>query len=81
MEEPRTKIAYCGTDSWGRAVFKSARGYFYKSANELDPDVGFPNADEETKELILRDLNTAEPPDEFEGEPGWPVDRDKFELA
>lgn len=81
MEKPRIKLTYCGSDSWGRAVFRSERGYYYKTADVLDPDGGFPNADEKTREMILRDLYNSEPSDDFDGEPGWPVGRENFEIT
>lgn len=81
MEEPRMKLTYQGTDEWGRAVFKSEDGQFYKSPDYLDPAGGFLNADKETQDNIWNNLHTAEPATEFEGEPGWPIDIGKFKLA
>lgn len=73
-------ICYVGTDFWGRAVFQGDNGRFYKSAF-LDPDEGFPNAPREEQERIFCDLRTSEPWDDPEGEPGWPVELEKFTLS
>lgn len=81
MEKPRIKLTYQGTDEWGRAVFKSEDGRFYKSVDYLDPAGGFLNADKEIQKNIWNNLHTSEPYDAFEGEPGWPVDLNNFILA
>ena len=74
-------IRYAGTDFWGRAAFQSDNGLFYKSMDFLDPDGGFPNAPREEQERIFCNPHTSEPCDDPEGEPGWPVDLEKFTLA
>lgn len=74
-------LRYAGTDYWGRAVFLSEGGRYYKTADQFDPDCGFPMADANAKQLIIDDLHTSEPAYDFEGEPGWPIDINKFNLA
>lgn len=74
-------IRYIGTDFWGRAVFQGDNGRFYKTADILDPDGGFSNAPLDEQERIFSDLHTSEPWDDPEGEPGWPVELEKFTLS
>ena len=65
-EGNRITICYAGIDGWDRAVFVTLDGRrFYKSV-ELMPHPDFQN------------LSSG---DEFEGEPGWPVTRERFELV
>lgn len=47
----------------------------------LDPDGGFSKAPLEEQEHIFSDLHTSEPWDDPEGEPGWPVELEKFTLS
>ena len=42
------------------------------------PHPDFQNMQPEDKEVLLRTLHST---DEFEGEPGWPVPRERFELV
>lgn len=77
-EGNRITIRYAGIDGWDRAVFVTLDGRrFYKSV-ELMPYPDFQNMQPEDKEVLLRTLHST---DEFEGEPGWPVTRERFELV
>jgi hypothetical protein len=71
-------VRFTGMDYWYRAVFTTLDGSrFYKSVELMSiPD--FYNLDTEEKELILHTLHTT---DEFEGEPGYPMNRERFELV
>lgn len=81
MIEPRMKLTYQGTDSWGRAVFKSEDGKIYKSPDYLVPEGGFFNASKEKQDKIWNNLHNSVPCRDFEGEPGWPINISKFELV
>lgn len=74
-------LQFLGRDDWERAVFLGDNGHFYKTT-ELLPDSmgsgGFSTLSEEEKNLLLDSLHTT---DEFDGEPGFPVPRARFELA
>lgn len=74
-------LHYLGTDSWGRAVFKSEKGRHAKTANVLDPEGGFLNAENAMQDRIIDDLHTCEPWDDPDGEPGWPVDQNKIVVC
>ena len=77
-EGNRIAIRYAGIDGWDRAVFVTLDGRrFYKSV-ELMPRPDFQNLSFGEKEILLRTLHST---DEFEGEPGWPVTRERFELV
>lgn len=77
-EGNRITIRYAGIDGWNRAVFVTIEGrHFYKSV-ELMSHPDFQNLPPEDKDILLRTLHST---DEFEGEPGWPVPREHFELV
>lgn len=76
-----TVIRYVGADYWDRLIFQDNLGKFYKTMDILTPDEGFCNLSPEEQEGILRDLHTCEPYDDPEGEPGWPVRLENFQLA
>lgn len=74
-------LQFLGGDDWERAVVLGDNGHFYKTT-ELLPDSmgsgGFSALSKEEKNLLLNSLHTT---DEFDGEPGFPIARDRFELA
>lgn len=73
----RIQIRFAGMDGWYRAVFETLSGHtFYKSV-ELMPHDDFINLSSEEKEKLLHTLHTT---DGVDGEPGYPVARERFDL-
>lgn len=70
-------VSYAGEDSWNRIVFMGDNGRYYKTT-ELNPACGFPNLPQEEQHKLFRDLHTT---DDFDGEPGFPVNLEHFELV
>lgn len=74
----KTSIRFAGIDGWDRAVFVTLEGCIYYKSVELMPHSNFKELSPEDKEILLCSLHTT---DEFDGEPGWPVPRELFELV
>lgn len=77
MHQEKISITFAGMDSWDRAVFSSPDGRYFKSTEVMShPDFGMLSPDE--KEILLSCLHDS---DEFDGEPGWHIDRERFSLT
>ena len=74
----RISIKFAGMDGWARAVFVTQKECVYYKSVELMPHPNFKELPTEDKEILLRSLHTT---DEFDGEPGWPVPHEYFELV
>lgn len=74
----RISIKFAGMDGWARAVFFTQKECIYYKSVELMPHPNFNELPTEDKEILLRSLHTT---DEFDGEPGWPVPHEYFELV
>lgn len=77
MQQEKISITFAGMDSWDRAVFSSPDGRYFKSI-ELMPHPDFSSLPGEEKEMLLSCLYDT---DEFDGEPGWHIDRERFSLT
>ena len=67
-----------GIVGWDRAVFILREGWQYYKSVELMPHPNFIRLSKADQEKLLNSLHST---DEFDGEPGWPVPRERFELV
>jgi hypothetical protein len=74
----RISIKFAGMDGWDRAVFILREGRQYYKSVELMPHPNFIRLSKADQEKLLNSLHST---DEFDGEPGWPVPRERFELV
>lgn len=75
-----TTVLFLGEDQWNRAVFKGDDGHFYKTADLLMPDRFDTLTPAEKAEHFSACLSNLHDTDDFEGEPGYPVNVSLFKL-
>lgn len=77
-QQEKFHIRFAGIDYFDRAVFVTTDGKHYFKSLELMPSPDFHALSSDEKETLLHTLCDT---DEFEGEPGYNIQRENFTLA